>query len=383
MKNLLLPTAFFAAAAIIPAFAATPTSGEVQNQPVPKTEMSIAALQQMQKTIENDDPIIDELDLDAGWLEDLPPDEQFRDIAEAIKVTFTTEQDRRNAISKVFGDDFIDPMAETIASPEATARVENMLGEAHKLFLSYENRNDVVDWGWGDAWGFTVTPNVGTLGIGIQVGYEFNKYFKVRAHYATGELDTTVKLSDTNIDLEWKNRDNMGLFFDWHPRASQFRVTAGIIKMDPRIRASAKYHGTSYGYYTPVGGMPTQARYDVYSEYNMSGDWDNEFCPYLGIGWSTDGGQKRTLYFSIDLGLAYLGEGNYAESGEPKFYRNGQWLSTHGEPGSVPPEAGDADAMLSLQQFDGNVRDAVDKVADFLNDMYVYPVIQFGGGIRF
>lgn len=375
MKNLLLPTALLAAAAIIPAFAATPTSGEVQNQPVPKTEMSIAALQQMQKTIVNDEPIIEELHLDAGWLEDLPPDEQFRDIAGAINKTFTTQQDRRNAIGKVFGEEYVDTMAGTLESPEATKNVETMLGEAHKLFLSYENRNDVVDWGWGDAWGFTVTPNVGTLGIGIQVGYEFNKYFKVRAHYATGELDTTVKLSDTNIDLEWKNRDNMGLFFDWHPRASQFRVTAGLIKMDPRIRVSAKYHGTSYAYDATGAG----ARYDVHSEYNMDGDWDNEFCPYLGIGWSTDGGQKRTLYFSIDLGLAYLGEGNYKESGAPHFYKNGQPF----DPNNPLANLGEIDAVSTLQQFDGNVRDAVTKVADFLNDMYVYPVIQFGGGIRF
>lgn len=387
MKTLLLPTAFFAAAAIVPAFAATPTSGEVQNQPAPKTEMSIAALQQMQKTIENDEPIISELDLDAGWLEDLPPDEQFRDIAGAINKTFTTEQDRRNAISKVFGSEYTDAMAGTLASPEATEGVENMLGEAHKLFLSYENRNDVVDWGWGDAWGFTVTPNVGTLGIGIQVGYEFNKYFKVRAHYATGELDTTIKLSDTDIDLEWKNRDNMGLFFDWHPRASQFRITAGLIKMDPRIRASAKYHGKSLAHYDMGGGNYGYAQYDVFSEYNMSGDWDNEFCPYLGIGWSTDGGQKRTLYFSIDLGLAYLGEGNYAESGSPSFWMtpvNPMTGQAVGAPTQVhATDKQHTDALSSLQQFDGNVRDAVDKVADFLNDMYVYPVIQFGGGIRF
>lgn len=375
MKNILLPTALLAAAAIVPAFAATPTSGEAQNQPAPKTEMSIAALQQMQKTIVNDEPILEELHLDAGWLEDLPPDEQFRDIAGAINKTFTTQQDRRNAIGKVFGEAYVDTMAGTLESPEATKNVENMLGEAHKLFLSYENRNDVVDWGWGDAWGFTVTPNVGTLGIGIQVGYEFNKYFKVRAHYATGELDTTVKLSDTNIDLEWKNRDNMGLFFDWHPRASQFRVTAGLIKMDPRIRVSAKYHGTTGA----LDANMTPAKYDVYSEYNMNGDWDNEFCPYLGIGWSTDGGQKRTLYFSIDLGLAYLGEGNYKESGEPHFYKNDVAF----DPNNPAASLGEIDAVATLKQFDGNVRDAVTKVADFLNDMYVYPVIQIGGGIRF
>ena len=44
---------------------------------------------------------------------------------------------------------------------------------------------------------------------------------------------------------------------------------------------------------------------------------------------------------------------------------------------------GEIDAVQTLKQFDSNVREAVDKVASFLNDMYVYPVIQIGGGIRF
>lgn len=395
MKSFLLPVAFLASASVLPTFAATPTSGEVQNQPEPKTEMSIAALQQMQKTIENDEPIISELHLDAGWLEDLPPDEQFHDIAQAINMTFTNAQDRRDAIGKVFGREYTDTMEGTLSSPETTKRVETMLGEAHKLFLSYENRNDVVDWGWGDAWGFTVTPNIGTLGIGIQVGYEFNKYFKVRAHYATGELDTTIKLSDADIDLEWKNKDNFGMFFDWHPRGSQFRVTAGLIKMDPRIKAQAKYHGKTVATYDagvttnyPVpGGTFAAAQYDVYTDYNMDGDWDYEVCPYLGIGWSTDGGQKRTLYFSIDLGIAYMGEGNYKESGTPSFYMtpiNPQTGTAIGPTKQVhQTDMQHTDALATLQQFDNNIRDAVDKVADFLNDMYVYPVIQIGGGIRF
>ncbi len=43
----------------------------------------------------------------------------------------------------------------------------------------------------------------------------------------------------------------------------------------------------------------------------------------------------------------------------------------------------DYDTAASLLKLDENIRDAVGKVTDFLNDMYVYPVIQFGGGIRF
>ena len=119
--------------------------------------------------------------------------------------------------------------------------------------------------------------------------------------------------------------------------------------------------------------------YTVNSDYIMDGRWENEVQPYVGVGWSSDGSKKRTLYFSIDLGLAYLGEGTYKQNGDPHFYKNG----TAFDPNNPMASVGEIDAVQTLKQFDSNVREAVDKVADFLNDMYVYPVIQIGGGIRF
>lgn len=378
MKKLILPTALFTAASVLSATAATPTAGEEQTVPVARAEISVKALQEMQKSINDDAPIFETLDLSTGWLEDLPPDEQFRDIADAINTKLSDDNARRNAISEIFGSEYTDTMSATLADPAKTQKVETLLGDAHQLFSDYENRNDVADWGWGDAWGVTITPNIGTLGLGIQAGYEFNKYFKIRAHYATGKLDANLEFTDTNIDLEWKNRDNMGLFFDWHPRASQFHITAGVIKMDPRIKASAQYRGTTKA--SDSTGKP--ATYEVISDYNMTGNWENDYCPYLGIGWSTDGGQKRTLYFSIDLGLAYLGEGNYTESGRPHFKKNGQDFINPEDTGDFS-HLGEVDAVKTLLDFDANVRDVVQELADFLNDMYVYPVVQFGGGIRF
>ena len=128
-----------------------------------------------------------------------------------------------------------------------------------------------------------------------------------------------MKLSDTNLDFEWENQDNYGIFVDYHPKGSQFHVTLGLMRMDPRIRVEANYHGTTNAY----DAMGQGTRYDVKSDYIMEGEWKNEIQPYVGVGWSSDGSKKRTLYFSIDLGLAYLGEGNYKESGAPHFYKNG------------------------------------------------------------
>ncbi|MGN0885017.1 MAG: hypothetical protein ACI4P6_07480 [Candidatus Spyradosoma sp.] len=378
MKSVLLPTALLAAAMTVPAIAATPTSGEAQNLPPAKTEMSVAALQKMQQTIEADEPVIDELELSAWTLEDLPPDEQFRDIAAAINRKFPEGEGRRDAIARVFGEDYVDTMAGTLDSPEKTESVEKLLGEAHKLFLSYENRNDVSDWGWGEAWGVTIAPNIGTLGLGIQVGYEFNKYFKVRAHYGSGKISHTGTFEDAPYHASFKNNNNVGVFFDWHPRGSQFHVTAGLIRMDPRVKITAKYRAESSG---ATYGLVRTKDYLVLSDFEMSGDWDNDVMPYLGFGWSTDGGQARTLFFTIDIGVAYLGEGNYNKN--PQVLGRNPMLLERPDANSPWTLSHDFDTASTLLELDKNIRDGLDKIATFLNDMYVYPVIQFGGGIRF
>ena len=378
MKSVLLPTTLLAAAMTVPAIAATPTSGEAQNLPPAKTEMSVAALQKMQQTIEADEAIIDELELSSWTLEDLPPDEQFRDIAAAINRKFPEGEGRRDAIAKVFGDDYVDTMAGTLDSPEKTESVEKLLGEAHKLFLSYENRNDVSDWGWGEAWGVTIAPDIGTLGLGIQVGYEFNKYFKIRAHYGSGKISHTGTFENAPYHASIKNNNNVGVFFDWHPRGSQFHVTAGLIRMDPRVRITAKYRAESSG---ATYGLVRTKDYLVLSDFEMSGDWDNDVMPYLGFGWSTDGGQARTLFFTIDIGVAYLGEGNYNKN--PQVLGRNPMLLERPDANSPWTLSHDFDTASTLLELDKNIRDGLDKIATFLNDMYVYPVIQLGGGIRF
>lgn len=378
MKSVLLPTTLLAAAMTVPAIAATPTSGEAQNLPPAKTEMSVAALQKMQQTIEADEAIIDELELSSWTLEDLPPDEQFRDIAAAINRKFPEGEGRRDAIAKVFGDDYVDTMAGTLDSPEKTESVEKLLGEAHKLFLSYENRNDVSDWGWGEAWGVTIAPDIGTLGLGIQVGYEFNKYFKIRAHYGSGKISHTGTFENAPYHASIKNNNNVGVFFDWHPRGSQFHVTAGLIRMDPRVKITAKYRAESSG---ATYGLVRTKDYLVLSDFEMSGDWDNDVMPYLGFGWSTDGGEARTLFFTIDIGVAYLGEGNYNKN--PQVLGRNPMLLERPDANSPWTLSHDFDTASTLLELDKNIRDGLDKIATFLNDMYVYPVIQFGGGIRF
>ena len=368
------------------AFAANSSSTAPQSDvPELSVDKFLSAAHNMQEAIKNEDPVLEKFNLDVDDLQIMMPDEQFQAVCDAISSHYAEIAIGDNNSAKfedakaIFGAENAKEIQPFIGNQPAIDNARRQLRGAYEVFADYHSTQElassVVDWNWGDSWGVTINPNVGTLGMGIDAGYEFNRFFKVRAHYGTGRLDTTVTLSDTDASLEWENQDNYGLFVDWHPKGSQFHVTLGLMRMDPRIRVEAKYHGTSMAYNNTGTGL---ARYDVNSDYIMDGRWENEVQPYVGIGWSSDGSKKRTLYFSIDLGLAYLGEGTYKQSGSPEFSMNGNPI----HPGDSGWEA-NSDALATLQQFDSNVREAVDKVADFLNDMYVYPVIQIGGGIRF
>lgn len=399
MNKLFLSTAFYSAAAIA-AVAASTAAEEKQTMPELDIDTFLSASNNMQEVIKNQDPVLEKLDLDADDLEIMMPDEQFQAICDAITAHYTdadfksAQQNKLEDAKTIFGAENAKEIQPFIGNQPAIDNARRQLRGAYDVFAGYHSTQElassVVDWNWGDSWGVTINPTVGTLGLGISAGYEFNRFFKIRAHYGTGRLDTSIHLSgtgaNTKADIEWENFNNCGIFADWHPKGSQFHVTLGILRMDPRIRVEAKYHGRSNAHYvdnTMAGGYG-YAQYDVYSDYVMDGDWKNEFQPYIGIGWDSDGSKKRTLYFSVDLGLAYLGEGTYQESGSPSFYVTPLTGANIGKTTQVHADNPQhTDALTSLQGFDSNVRDAVDKIADFLNDLYVYPVIQVGFGIRF
>ncbi len=363
------------------------------NVPELNVDKFLSASGNMQKAINEDDPVLEKLNLDADDLEIMMPDEQFQAVCDAISSHYAeievgaANKAKFEDAKVIFGAENAKEIQPFIGNQAAIDNARRQLRDAYNVFADYHSTQElassVVDWNWGDSWGVTINPNVGTLGVGIDAGYEFNRFIKVRAHYGTGRLDTTVTLSDTDADLEWENQDNYGIFVDYHPKGSQFHVTLGLMRMDPRIRVEANYHGNGQTYQSTGPVL-----YQVDSDYIMEGNWKNEIQPYVGIGWSSDGSKKRTLYFSIDIGLAYLGEGNYScneqnpAGGNPMLYKStdGGQTWTHAD---TSANSADISAASTLLDMDANIREAVEKVADFLNDMYVYPVIQIGGGIRF
>lgn len=368
---------------------------DLREDPTKVIPLFVQAARQMKMTIDNEDAIIDELNLED--LEHLPPEEQFERIAIAINTVPKTAAQKRSAMERVFGPQNAEIIDYILADKTKTAYVREQLRTAHVLFNEYERPYDVSNWGWGESWGVTVAPNVGTLGIGVDIGYEINKHWKIRAHYGTGSLSGTMHLKKAELNFGWENDDNIGLLVDWHPKGSQFHFTVGVMYSNPKLKIEGDYLSTtSAARYPSPGSIPVGAQYTVKSHYLMDGEWNHEVQPYIGFGWSSDGGKDRTLFFTFDMGLLYMGASSYQERGSYDIYlttQDGTFQNTHiahGDKngGSLDTSSGanvysDGATLLTLQDLDSNIREAVDKIAGFLDDMYVYPVIQFGGGIRF
>ena len=147
---------------------------------------------------------------------------------------------------------------------------------------------------------YDVGANVGTLGIGPQVGVVIvPDQFALRLN--TGFLSFNQNKSSNGIDYAGSmSLKNASLFADYHPYSGAFRLTAGLALDDNSISLSGT--PTAGQTYTLNGTSYTASAND---HANASVAF-NKMAPYLGIGFgsaSSDSG----LHFTSDFGLMYMG----------------------------------------------------------------------------
>lgn len=216
-----------------------------------------------------------------------------------------------------------------------------------------------------DALGIMVDVNVGTQGVGLSLGYEFNEYFKMRLRGAY--LGYTHEDTWTDVDGEFEfNGSNAGIIFDYHPFGGVFRISAGLNFSELSLDATGSMDnlGQFTGEYE-FGGKEYQVTGDkasVKAEY----EW-NKVQPYIGIGWSSDGEGDRSFYFTCDIGVNFIGSGSMVVShtGNIKEKQNGTWVDVN-------------NSML-----EDTIREEGKDFFEIADDLFVYPVIQFGFGYRF
>lgn len=219
------------------------------------------------------------------------------------------------------------------------------------------------------ALGILVDVNVGTLGAGFSVGYEFNKYLKtrVRAGFLSYDYDDTW--SDVDVLGEFSG-NNVGLMLDYHPFGGSFRLTAGLTISDLAVSVNGsmdrRYYAEHIGKTYEFGGYQFIIKdEDVTAKAEYK--W-NKVQPYLGIGWSSDGEGDAEVYFTFDMGVNFMGTGDLSVS-----YTGGADVIT--------PDGNRTN--ISNEILESAIREEGKDFFDIADDICVYPVIQMGIGVRF
>lgn len=212
--------------------------------------------------------------------------------------------------------------------------------------------------------------NVGTQGVGFNLGYEFNSTYKLRFRGAWLGYNRNDRWDDMNVHTKVQG-SNFGVLLDVHPFGGSFHVSAGLNIAPISVDMNGKMDGFNTEQY--VGKIYTFGGYDYKVEKGQGwvrGEYKwHSLQPYIGIGWSSDGSGESGLYFSCDLGINIMGSGSFSVSSSSNVKQR--------PTGTYKWEDLNGDMLKNSIKEEG--KDFF-KIADKL---YVYPVLQIGVGYRF
>ena len=210
--------------------------------------------------------------------------------------------------------------------------------------------------------------NAGTQGAGVSLGYKLSPSVRLRLRGAMLSYEQNENWSDSQGQLKLYG-DNVGLLVDIFPGEGNFYITAGLNFSENKMRCRSRIDrkpgmvGTA-----TVGGIEYSIIEGTHAELNGKYSW-NHAQPYIGIGYQDDLFDSSSFYYSLDLGVNFMGSGNLTVSGSDNLrYHDtatGEWKP--------------ATEAVMEESIRKEGRDFF-KIADDLN---VYPVVQFAIGARF
>jgi len=149
--------------------------------------------------------------------------------------------------------------------------------------------------------GFTLAPQIGTLGIGLNIGYQVSDTFKTRfnMNYMGLNTERTINNIDFNADF---TAATFGILADFHPFSGYFRMTGGLYYVDMSLKTTAELE---YGKTYSIGN-------NKYTKAELgrgegSVKWQRP-APYVGIGFGPGAGQDSAFSASADIGALLIGD---------------------------------------------------------------------------
>ncbi len=141
---------------------------------------------------------------------------------------------------------------------------------------------------------------VGTLGLGVDLDIGINDYLHARVGLGAMRWSYGVTIDEMKYDFAM-GLYTLGLFMDWHPGGSGFRLTGGVIinSHDINARTTPKpdklYTIGEQSYLgATLGEMQADANF-------------NQFAPYIGFGYGADFDQAGHWSFHLDVGVMWWG----------------------------------------------------------------------------
>lgn len=188
---------------------------------------------------------------------------------------------------------------------------------------------------------------VGTLGLSAEATIPLAARLNIRGvgNYLDFSTDETIDDIDYELEMAFSS---YGGYFDLHPFANNFRISAGALFNDNEITLDA----------TPTGAIDIGgATYPGRLVGTLSGDLTfEEVAPYLGIGFGNAATSPGGWSFSFDLGVVL-------QTSELELTADG--------PLNRFPEFRD-----DLEAEEEDIQDEIDKYE-------IYPVLSFGMAYRF
>lgn len=143
------------------------------------------------------------------------------------------------------------------------------------------------------------TVDLGTTGLGLHLTAPLAAQLNARVGLNYANYSSTGNTSDVEYDFKLKLA-TVDALLDYHPFASGFRLSGGVIHNGNSIDVNARPNAN--GSYTVNGRS-----YSAASVGQMKGEVEfRKAAPYLGIGWG-NAVQATGWGFGMDLGVAFQG----------------------------------------------------------------------------
>ena len=210
--------------------------------------------------------------------------------------------------------------------------------------------------------------NAGTQGAGISLGYNINPSVRLRLRGAMLSYSANENWSGSDTQLKLYG-NNVGLLVDIFPGEGNFYISAGLNFSENKMRCRSRiYREPGMAANAVVGGIEYAVsgseQAEIYGKYS----W-NHAQPYIGIGYQDSLLGSSTFYYSLDLGINFMGSGNL----------------TVGSSGNLNYRDTTTDQMKPVTNsvLEESIRKEGRDFFKIADDLCVYPVLQLGIGARF